>query len=798
MTATVNGQTIAGDGGGWWSFATGTVVPPAFGKIAPANSTTLAGNSVTLSWMTASGMSYRVCVDTTNNSLCDGGWVSAGVATSMALSGLAPGTYYWQVQAYAVGTGLDGDNGTWWSFTVPAVEFAKQSPVDGASGLGSSVSITWSSLPGASLYAYCVSRVATGCDTLTGWVDTTATSAAMTDLPAGTYFWHVVGAVSGRTVNADNGTWNGFTVGAKAASFGKTAPLTGYTSPSGLVSLSWVAVSGAAFELCVDTTDNNVCNSTWMSLGTATTTILTGLPLATYYWQVRATTTTRQESDGGTWWRFTVAAPAFAKQFPADGESGLGSSVTIRWASLSGASLYAYCVSRVATGCDTLTGWVDTTATSATIDNLSAGTYYWQVVGAAGGPTVNADNGTWWSFVVGARDPGIIDMSPAGAPNGSWIFADGTLGQAAGFTTYYAIANENPDPVHVRGWLVDEDTGRVIFFELPTSIPGLTRQTVSLSDIVGTTAPGRYSAVFQSVPYAPDSIPSGRQIYVARSGYWGGTAGIQSGPGHQKTGTLVAAGASLPTAWYFAEGTRVWSPVGQFETYYTVFNPTQSAANVIVEFVGDRGEGVIRTVTNTVAAQTRWTLSASAYADLNARNFSVRVSSTNGVGVVVERPMYLGRGVGRRTCRVRRHRNVARLVFRRRDGPERVPHVLHAVESHDPGDHGRRDLSAVAAERCAPDAGQQVVRAAAGLEDDGLPLQRGGVPAWCGGGVPRLRRDRGRAVDVPGLAVDRWIDRVRRGRDGRRVASAGRLDDRTGTRPSCACRIRTLRRSPWT
>ena len=163
-----------------------------------------------------------------------------------------------------------------------------------------------------------------------------------------------------------------------------------------------------------------------------------------------------------------------------------------------------------------------------------------------------------------------------------------------------------------------------------------------LSAIVGPTAAGRYSAVFQSVPYALDNIPSGRQIYVGRSSYWGGTTGIQSGPGHEKTGTLVAPGASLPTAWYFAEGTRVWSPVGQFETLYTVFNPTQSAANVVVEFIGDRGEGVIRTVTQTVGAQARWTLSASDYADLNARNFSVRVTSTNGVGVVAERPMYWG------------------------------------------------------------------------------------------------------------------------------------------------------------
>jgi hypothetical protein len=86
----------------------------------------------------------------------------------------------------------------------------------------------------------------------------------------------------------------------------------------------------------------------------------------------------------------------------------------------------------------------------------------------------------------------------------------------------------------------------------------------------------------------------------------------------------------------------VWSPVGQFATYYTVFNPNQTAANIVVEFLGDRGEGVILTVTDTVAAQTRWTLSAGDYAVLNGRNFSARVTSANGVGVIAERPMYWG------------------------------------------------------------------------------------------------------------------------------------------------------------
>jgi hypothetical protein len=409
--------------------------------------------------------------------------------------------------------------------------------------------------------------------------------------------------------------------------------------------LSWSAVTGATYEVCIDTVANTTCEATWQSAGSVTSLVKSSLASGNHYWQVRAVVNgTPSEANGGAWWALTVTAPPpplFSKLLPVSGTLGLSSSVVLTWGTVTDAS-YQVCFDTTNNNtCDT-TWWPTAVSPTRTFDGLAPGTYYWQARATVGTTTTEADNATWWSFTVGVPDPGFVDMSPTTAPSGSWVFAEGTLGQTAGFTTYYAIANENADPVHVRGWLVNEDNGQVIFFELPSSIAGHTRQTLPLSAIVGPTSAGRYGAVFQSVPYAADNIPAGRQIYVARSSYWGGTAGIQTGPGHEKTGTLVAAGASLPTAWYFAEGTRVWSALGQFETYYTVFNPSQTSANIVVEFLGDQGEGVIRTVTHTVAAQTRWTLSASAYADLNARNFSVRLTSTNGTGVVAERPMYWG------------------------------------------------------------------------------------------------------------------------------------------------------------
>jgi subtilisin family serine protease len=93
--------------------------PSAFSKSAPANGTTGQPIATTLSWTASSGAtSYEYCVDTTNNSSCDGSWTSTGTAQSAAPSGLAVNTtYYWQVRARNATATTDADLGAWWSFT---------------------------------------------------------------------------------------------------------------------------------------------------------------------------------------------------------------------------------------------------------------------------------------------------------------------------------------------------------------------------------------------------------------------------------------------------------------------------------------------------------------------------------------------------------------------------------------------------------------------------------------------------------------------------------------------------------
>jgi hypothetical protein len=114
---------------------------------------------------------------------------------------------------------------------------------------------------------------------------------------------------------ADNGTWWSFTV-SDPPPFNKTSPSNGainqFTNPT----LIWEADNHATtYEYCIDTTNNNACNGSWIS--TLNNLVpLSGLtPGTTYYWQVRGNYATGiTYANNGAWWSFTVASAPFAQR----------------------------------------------------------------------------------------------------------------------------------------------------------------------------------------------------------------------------------------------------------------------------------------------------------------------------------------------------------------------------------------------------------------------------------------------------------------------------------------------------
>ncbi|HUR32928.1 MAG TPA: Ig domain-containing protein [Vicinamibacterales bacterium] len=93
--------------------------PGAFSKSAPKNNAKNQATTATLSWAaSANATSYQYCYDTSNNSACDGSWISTGAARTASQAGLARNTtYYWQVQAVSGSATTAANNGAWWRFS---------------------------------------------------------------------------------------------------------------------------------------------------------------------------------------------------------------------------------------------------------------------------------------------------------------------------------------------------------------------------------------------------------------------------------------------------------------------------------------------------------------------------------------------------------------------------------------------------------------------------------------------------------------------------------------------------------
>jgi len=266
-----------------------------------------------------------------------------------------------------------------------------------------SLTLTWGASSGVTSYAYCIDTVNNAsCDT--SWVSAgSATSAQVTSLTAGaTYYWQVRATNAAGTTDANAGTWWSLTTASLPGAFNKTAPANGAASQALSLTLSWGASSGAAsYEYCVDTVNDNVCNTTWKSV-TSTSAALTGLVVnATYYWQVRARNTTgATEANANAWWTFktqTQTLPgAFVKSSPANNATNQANkNLTLSWGASTGAASYEYCVGTAINNCT----WTSTGTTLSVKLNLSSKvTYFWQVRARNTAGTTDANAATWWTF----------------------------------------------------------------------------------------------------------------------------------------------------------------------------------------------------------------------------------------------------------------------------------------------------------------------------------------------------------------------------------------------------------------
>jgi hypothetical protein len=205
----------------------------------------------------------------------------------------------------------------------------------------------------------------------------------------------------------------------------------------------------------------------------------------------------------------------------------------------------------------------------------------------------------------------------------TWSFAEGFT--APGFDEYLTILNPHPtlaDTATISYFVEGEVTPQSRSVALPPN----SRTTVAVHNPMSAGNPGglgRLTAGHATL------VETARPVVVERPMYFTYAGAITDG--HNVMGATTTA-----TTWSFAEG---YTGTG-FDEYLTIMNPSDDAATLEITYF--LSTGALPPVTLTVAGNSRTTISVHGTAQGVGRGQAVaaRVRSTNGVGIVVERPMY--------------------------------------------------------------------------------------------------------------------------------------------------------------
>jgi hypothetical protein len=196
---------------------------------------------------------------------------------------------------------------------------------------------------------------------------------------------------------------------------------------------------------------------------------------------------------------------------------------------------------------------------------------------------------------------------PAPAPK--WYLAEGALGF---FDTYILIGNPGNTDAAVKVSFLQ--TGGGVIERLYT-IPARSRDSFRVADVAADA--GAFSTVVETT--------NGTNIVVERAMYWNNFEG-----GHN------AVGITAPSLnWRFAEG---FTGTG-FNTFLLIGNPNAAPADVKITYLFDDGSAPF-VQTKTLPANSRDTIEANQFAELQQKAFSMVVEGTNGQPLIAERAIY--------------------------------------------------------------------------------------------------------------------------------------------------------------
>jgi hypothetical protein len=236
------------------------------------------------------------------------------------------------------------------------------------------------------------------------------------------------------------------------AMFSKSTPANAATNQPLATTLTWATSPRATEYLyCIDTTNNNACNTTWVSTGTNTSVVVDLNEATTYYWQVAAVNAHGVVyANHRAWWSFTTGSlsGAFNKSSPVNTSTNQSLSPTLTWSTSTGATSYEYCYDT--TNDNTCSGWTSNgTSTSKSLSGLSQyTTYYWHVraLNSIGTRYSNESSNAFWSFTTGGIPGAFNKTSPANSATDQSLSPSLSWDASSGVTSYeycYDTTNDN-------------------------------------------------------------------------------------------------------------------------------------------------------------------------------------------------------------------------------------------------------------------------------------------------------------------------------------------------------------------
>ncbi|HEV8538637.1 MAG TPA: glycosyl hydrolase family 18 protein [Bacteroidota bacterium] len=371
----------------------GSTAPASPVLVSPTNAASAISTSPTLSWNAAAGASsYRVQLSTSSSFATMKVDKSGIASTSYAVSGLSSGiVYYWRVNA-TNNTGSSNWSGVY-TFTTAPVAPSKPvlaSPVNGATNLATTPTLSWNAATGATSYRLQVSMSSSFPSTIVDKSAITSTAYATSSLASSTkYYWRVNATNTGGTSAWSNVFSFTTSAGTPVAPAVPTlaAPSNGATGIATNPTLSWNSSTGAT-SYRVQVSAGSSFASTVADLGnlSSTSSNIPGMAAGTiYYWRVNATNTGGTSSWSNvfsfTTSAGTLVAPAVPTlAAPSNGATGIATNPTLSWNTSTGATAYRVQVSPSSSFATTIVDQSNLSTTTSSISGLSnTTTYFWRV-----------------------------------------------------------------------------------------------------------------------------------------------------------------------------------------------------------------------------------------------------------------------------------------------------------------------------------------------------------------------------------------------------------------------------------